>query len=394
MSKLKRTILIFGIVFLSLTIISGIVFAFLKPEKAKDGVLLNEHLENATGTYITTIKGDNTIEIAEKGNTLLGTENVESITIIGMDGATIRAKGKGAGRIQTNGNGTLIIKNVTIIDETPHTGKYYWDYLSFGGKLVFENCEFRQSIKILGESATFENCTFHSPWKKYYSVWLGNGQATFDNCTFTGYRALKLHEYEKYEQDISSVNINGCTFKNIVEKPGIVMGDFPVNPKETTISVKNSTFLNNYAWDGVDCAEGIHGFYESDNPTSEFVFVNENNVVDYTANVYNIYYRAVVNGEVVKVSSAMWKKDGNYPTYYKSGSDTSKINDLTLRISMADGDKSFFGWYLDEECTQKFDGVLDETQTGDIVLYGWYIDLDENELPPVMWDDDLWTKNY
>ena len=84
------------------------------------GVFLNEYLAQATGAQTITIKGDNTIEPASTGNTLLGAETVDSITIMGEEGATIRAIGEGVGRIQANGNGTLIIKNVTIIDDTPH----------------------------------------------------------------------------------------------------------------------------------------------------------------------------------------------------------------------------------------------------------------------------------
>lgn len=345
------------------------------------GTFLNARLQNATGAVSITIDGDNTLAMAESGDTLLGTETVDSITIIGNDGATIRATGEGAGKIQANGNGTLTIKNVTIIDETPHTGKYYWDYLSFGGKLVFENCEFKQSIKLLGESATFKNCAFHSPWTKYYSVWVGNGATSFENCLFTGYRALKLHEYEDYGQDITSVSIDGCTFNNISEKPGVVIGAFPVNPKETTVSVKNSIFLSNHAWDNVGCIEGVHGFYESDNPTSDFVFITENNTVNYTAQVYAISYYTVVNGEAVAIPDYMWKANGNYPTQYESGVGAT-IDDLvgTYAVSSTE-DKEFKGWYLDKEFTQKFDGTIGTAQTGDIVLYAKIT-------------SGYWTKNY
>ena len=345
------------------------------------GVFLNESLANATGAQTITIKGDNTIEPASTGNTLLGAETVDSITIMGEEGATIRAIGEGAGRIQANGNGTLIIKNVTIIDETPHKGTYYHEYLAWGGNLVFENCEFKQSIKILGDNATFKNCIFNSPWTKYYSVWVSNGVSKFDTCLFMGYRALKIHEYEQYDQDILSVEVDGCTFNNISEKPGVVIGKFPVNPKQTTVSVKNSIFLSNHAWDNVGCLEGVNGFYESDNPTSEFVFITENNTVNYTAKIYAINYYTVENGEVVAIPDYMWKANVEYPTSYESGT-TVTIESLVLTYAISGTeDREFLGWYLDKDYTQKFDGTIDTSQAGDIVLYAKII-------------KGSWTKNY
>lgn len=361
-------------------------------DDAEVGVFLNEYLADATGVQTIIIKGENTIEIADKGYTILGTETVESITIIGEEGATIRATGKGAGRIQANGNGTLIIKNVKIIDDTTHTGNTYHDYLNFGGKVVFENCTFTHSIYLKTQSASLTNCVFTSAYPKYYSVWCSNGNVRFDTCLFMGYRALKIHEFEN--DDVLRVEVDGCTFNNIAEKPGVVIGKFPNNPKETTVSVKNSIFLSNYAWDGAGCKEGVHGYYESDNPTSEFVFINENNTVNYTANVYNIIYKALINGEVVDLSTEMWQKNGTYSTHYKSGTVALTVDDLTSRITLEDGDKAFLGWYFDKECEHKFEGTLEETQTGDIVLYGWYFPVEENELPPAWWDDEHWTKNY
>ena len=356
------------------------------------GTFLNTRLQNATGAVSITIDGDNTLAMAESGDTLLGTDTVDSITIIGNDGATIRATGEGAGKIQANGNGTLTIKNVTIIDETPHTGNTYHDYLNFGGNVVFENCTFRNSIYLKTQNASLKNCVLTSAYPKYYSVWCSNGNVRFDTCLFMGYRALKIHEFEN--DDVLKVEVDGCTFNNISEKPGVVIGSFHVNPKETTVSVKNSIFLGNHAWDNVGCIEGVHGFYESDNPTSEFVFITENNTVNYTANVYNIYYRVLLNGEEVDVSPEMWQENGRYPTSYTSGTVALTVDDLTSRISLEDGDRAFLGWYLDKECEQKFEGTLEETQTGDIVLYGWYFPVEENELPPAWLDDDNWTKNY
>ena len=343
------------------------------------GTFLNTRLQNATGAVSITIDGDNTLAMAESGDTLLGTDTVDSITIIGNDGATIRATGEGAGKIQANGNGTLTIKNVTIIDETPHTGNTYHDYLNFGGNVVFENCTFRNSIYLKTQNASLKNCVLTSAYSKYYSVWCSNGNVRFDTCLFMGYRALKIHEFEN--DDVLKVEVDGCTFNNISEKPGVVIGSFHVNPKETTVSVKNSIFLGNHAWDNVGCIEGVHGFYESDNPTSEFVFITENNTVNYTAQVYAINYYTVVNGEAVAIPDYMWKANGNYPTQYESGVGAT-IDDLvgTYAVSSTE-DKEFDGWYLDKEFTQKFDGTIGTAQTGDIVLYAKIT-------------SGYWTKNY
>ena len=251
------------------------------PEVEPEEVIsLGERLAGVSGEYFLRIKGDCELTIATQDDTTLGSESVKKITIEGVEGATLKAVGEGAGKIQANGQGVLVIRNFTIIDETPHTDKYYWDYLSFGGKLVFENCEFKQSIKILGDSATFTNCSFHSPWTKYYSVWVGNGTTNFKDCTFTGYRALKLHEYQEYGQDILSVSIDGCKFKEIAEKPGVVIGKFPVNPEETAVRVTNCTFESCQPWDKEGSIEGIDGFYEADIYTRDFAFYDENNTVD------------------------------------------------------------------------------------------------------------------
>lgn len=185
---------------------------------------------------------------------------------------------RSAGRIQANGNGTLTIRNATIVDETPHKGTYYWDYLLWGGNVVFENCVFEQSIVLKTSSASFKNCAFHSPWTKYYSVWVSHGATRFEGCLFTGYRALKIHEYEG--EDITTVEIDDCTFDAIAEKPGLAIGTFIADPANTTVSVKNSRFLSCHAWDTVGSHEGVDGFYEADMPTTDFVFIDENNTVE------------------------------------------------------------------------------------------------------------------
>ena len=252
-----------------------------QPEtEQKETISLNERLAGVAGEYYLRVKGDATLTIATKGDTALGAQSVKKITIEGVNGATLKATGEGAGKIKASGQGVLVLRNFTIIDETPHKGTYYHEYLAFGGNVIFENCEFKQSIKVIGDSATFTDCSFDSPWHKYYSVWVGNGTTSFKNCTFTGYRALKIHEYEEYEQDILSVEIDGCTFNEILEKPGIAIGKFPVNPEQTAVRVTNCTFTDCQPWDREGSIEGIDGFYEADIYTRDFAFYDENNTVN------------------------------------------------------------------------------------------------------------------
>lgn len=123
---------------------------------------------------------------------------------------------------------------------------------------------------------------------------------------------------------------------------------------------------------------------------------------------YKITYIGVVDGSVTEIPSFLWTADGNYPTRYIVG-ETTQISDLRGKMEefvweleenelpvvvlagsgIRDPEDSnvtyfFYGWYLDEACTQEFDGVITAAQKGHITLYA-KISVDS---------EDNWTGNY
>lgn len=334
-----------------------------------EGVVLNEALENATGASTLNIRGKNELLISEASETALGSEYVQEITIDGgEDGATVRAMGNGNGTVVCAEGGLLRFKNLKISDETPD-GSRWNNYLYFGGKLEFVNCTFMDAIYLKKDAeASFVNCKFKSMRSSYYSVWCADGSMRFENCAFTGYRGLKIHEEKNSTDQIESVSVNGCKFSNLSEKPGVVIGNFYADPTNTTVSVKNSVFTRCAPWDRIGSIEGIDGLYETDIYSSEFNLVTENNAVDYTDR-YTITYIAVQDGELTKINSELWKEEGYYPTVYVFGEE-HQIDDLKAMIYLTTStDLGFYGWYLDEECTEAFDGVITPETFGNITLY-------------------------
>lgn len=103
---------------------------------------------------------------------------------------------------------------------------------------------------------------------------------------------------------------------------------------------------------------------------------------------YKIKYVAIQNGAETNIRSILWKKNGNYPQGYNHSEETV-IDDLLGKMTLVeDGalagvyygepvldpsnpykDYSFFGWYLDKNCTEAFDGVIAKHTVGDITLY-------------------------
>lgn len=237
---------------------------------------INEAVESARGTFYLKLSGEKELTVSEEEkNTYLGGEKTRSITI---EGGTINVTGGEVSVIEAANAGTLAFKNVTIKDKTENDQRVaYCNYIRFGGKLRFENCTI-DSIYLKNDAqAEFINCTFISSTSQWYSVWVADGSAQFDNCKFTGYRAIKINEFEK--EDVLNVSISGCTFENISEKPGVVIGKFITDPLNGTISVTNNKFISCQPWDQDGSIEGVDGIYESDILTSEIAFTQENNVV-------------------------------------------------------------------------------------------------------------------
>ena len=321
---------------------------------------LNESLSKATGDNVMTISEDITLTVNDGGKTLLGKAGMKSVVIDGENKGSITASGGKESVIRAVDGATLTFKNLTVNDDTPERGKAYADYLWLGGALTFENCTFTDSIYLKKDvTAVFKNCTFNSVHNRYYSVWIGDGSARFEDCTFKGYRGLKIHEWN--EEETKSVHIVNCVFDNLFEKPGLAIGTLN---KETIVNVRDSTFDGCVAWDTVGSLTGVDGAYECDTPLSGFTFAFTNNEVKNTK--YKIEYKAVIEGKAVQVPTAMYKPSGEYPTHFKAGESVT-VSDLWSICYNKNTDYEFKGWYLDEACTQAFDGTIENA--GNITLY-------------------------
>lgn len=230
--------------------------------------------------------GDVTIELlddvewetgAAHGSTPLIPEGaaVSKVTIDGKGFYTLTATGSGVGPIRAANGATLEFKNLTIADESESYAEGNWEfgYLEFGGKLAFDNCKFVNAIMIEGETAKFTDCEFNSNKTKEYAVWVNNGTTRFDNCTFEGPRGLKMHE--AYGSEVDAVYVEGCTFRNITEKPGIAIGTLNT---DTTVMVENSEFIN--------CQPGDQGNYMYETDTDLTILFKQNLVeVENTGNI-------------------------------------------------------------------------------------------------------------
>ena len=174
------------------------------------------------------------------------------------DGQTITINGGGKAFVATGHGGIrskakMVFNNTTIVDKTAYlyeSGETAWEftYLEFEqGDYVFNNCTFENSVMFCGKSVKADNCTFNgkatlaSNQSREYCVWVYNGTAEFLGCTFSnGYRGVKICDY--YEGvDVTSVVFDGCTFKDLSEKPGVEIDNIQ---GELTVAIRNCTFQN------------------------------------------------------------------------------------------------------------------------------------------------------
>ena len=208
-----------------------------------------------------------------------------SITIDGQGKYKLIATGAGVTPIGDQ-TAPLTLKNLTVVDESVSYEEDSWEfgYLEMGGtELICENVIFTDPIMVKAEKATFINCSFvgytdegvddnESYSMSMYGVWVINGNATFNGCTFAGTRGLKV--CDMYSNEVGVVVVDGCTFDNLSEKPGVAIDD--ENTQDMNIIIKNSSFI--------DCQPGDQGMYiyETDNamPTLENNSIVHATVVD------------------------------------------------------------------------------------------------------------------
>lgn len=338
-----------------------------KPTTVDGSMTLNEWITESTKDLKLSMTANVTVEVSDSGATYLTTETTPNVTVNG-NGKTLKVTGAVKGAIKAIDGGALTFKNVNFSDVT--TGGVYSDYLGFGGKITFEDCTFTSSIYLMDDvNATFKNCRVKITEKERYGVWIADGSASFTGCTFDGTRALKIHEKEpekgkeKDADDVVSVTVEKCTFNKLSEKPGVVIGDIINNAEETTISVRNSRFIDCYAWDKVGSIAGVDGCFETDTETDKFNFILKNNTVQFTPGTYAVAYYGVVNGTAGAIPTSMYKEDGSYPTEYE-GLKGAKIDDLE-----SDGEYEFNGWYLDKSCEKEFEGTIKAGTAGNMAIY-------------------------
>lgn len=346
-----------------------------KPTEIDGSMTLNEWVTESTKDLKLKLTENVTLTTNESGATLLSTESTPNLTLDG-NGKTVKITGAVKGAIKAAEGGTLTFQNVKFVDDT--TGGVYSDYLGFGGNLRFENCTFTDNIYLLDDAnASFKSCKIKITAEQRYSVWIADGSASFTSCTFEGTRAIKIHE--KDTDDVVEVSVDKCLFNKLSEKPGVVIGEITANPKETTVSVTNSKFIDCYAWDKVGSIEGIDGCYETDTKTETFNFELKNNTVQFTPGAYPVAYYGIIDGEQGTIPAALYKDDGSYPTSYESakGATVDELQDY--------GYVEFHGWYLDKVCETPFSGTISAGHTGRVALYAKVIDL---------MNDMYWTPNY
>lgn len=191
-------------------------------------VSLTSKVDNdATGVGKHTLTSDKSSELLIQGN---GQDNT-TLTITGSSYATLQSG---------NQNGTIIFRNLTIKDtvSAPDGNTWEWKYPKFSGKLIFENCTISTGIFLNGESTvSFKNCKFNPSDNEDYSAWVGEGKqtVTFEECEFSGYRGIKIHDYNT--PDVM-VTINKCTFSES-EKPAINIDKISTT---SVVTITNNTF--------------------------------------------------------------------------------------------------------------------------------------------------------
>lgn len=197
-----------------------------------------------------------------------------SSIVIDGNGYTITATGSGVTPLGDT-EAPMTLKNVKIVDNSVSYAEDAWEfsYLEVGGAVL--NCvdvDFVDPIMVKSDVATFTNCSFLGYYDttnniKMNGVWMYNGDATFTKCTFTGTRGMKICDmYEGGE--IGTVVIDGCTFIDLTQKPGVAIDD--EDTQDMKITIKNSTFIN--------CQPGDQGLYIYE--TDDTVPTVENNIVE------------------------------------------------------------------------------------------------------------------
>lgn len=201
-----------------------------------------------------------------------------SIVVVG-NGHTITATGSGVTPLGDN-DAPMTLKDVKVVDNSVSYNESAWElsYLEMGGQVL--NCvdvDFADPIQVEADNSSFVGCSFTGHNDKnsnttQYGVWAISGTQNYNGCTFTGTRGMKVcdsNTSNSYADADVNVTVDGCTFSNLSEKPGVAIdysGDADI---AFAVAIKNSTFINCQAGD-----QGLY-VYETDN----YVPAVENNTV-------------------------------------------------------------------------------------------------------------------
>ena len=217
------------------------------------------------------LEGDVTLPTAGSAGGAKDVTPASSVVIDGKGKYTLTATGSGVTPIGDS-EAVFTFRDLTVADESVSYNEAAWEfsYLELGN-VVCENVVFADPIMVEGQNASFNNCTFNgvndtANGITMNGVWVANGDSTFTHCTFQNNRGMKI--CDRYAPEVGTVVIDGCTFQNLEQKPGVAIDDWET--RDMKITIKNSTFIN--------CQPGDQGLYvyETDNTVPTV----ENNIVE------------------------------------------------------------------------------------------------------------------
>lgn len=291
---------------LLLTIVTGGAFA-QTPISVEAGANLKDVFDGINASpqesYVITLNGDvNFSDEAQYRHPALTAENnvTKNVTIKG-NGHTITFAGGGVRGFYTESTVAqkVTFEDLTIKDDTRYdaeNGNNAWEfaYLEFGEKnscaIEFNNVKFIDGISVDGTNTTFNNCEFIADGNDKRStqtaescMWISNGDVTVNNCSFTGYRGIKMHE--AYGTEIGTVNIDGCTFKDITVKPAVAIGTLNAG---TTVNITDCAIEN--------VRPGDQGYYLFESDTDLANFTNNISGNSFTVSTADELSKAVSTG--------------------------------------------------------------------------------------------------
>lgn len=300
-----------------------------------------------------------------------------SVVIDGQDMYKVTAVGAGVTALGDN-DAPMTLKNLTVVDNSVSYKEDSWEfgYLEITG-VICKNVVFTDPIMVEGQGASFENCTFTGYTDKgvdddgqnysmtMYGVWAISGTQNYRNCTFVGTRGMKVCDSNvsnSYAAANVNVTVDGCTFNNLTEKPGVAI-DYSGDTDITfAVTIKNSTFINCQAGD-----QGLY-IYETDNvvPT-----VENNTVLNNVSAVVEIDTKE----ELFDFAKAVNDGDTNMiKAYVQLTDDIDLENEAWTAIGDCESRKYFQGTFDGQGHTisnLNVDYSTDDSEHATAGLFGW-----------------------